>query len=48
MSDAEKKQLLNLMYVIFKNDVGENDFDFGCELMFEYVNSITNNPEPFN
>ena len=39
MTDTEKKQLLNLVYTIFRNDVGEQDFDFGCELIFEYVSA---------
>jgi hypothetical protein len=45
MTETEKKQLLNLVYTIFKNDVGEQDFDFGCELIFEYVSAKTKNPD---
>ena len=37
--------MLNLVYTIFKNDVGEKDFDFGCELIFEYVSAKTKNPD---
>lgn len=44
MSEVEKKNLVNLLYLVFKNDCGEADFDFGCELIFEYINA-QNNPD---
>jgi hypothetical protein len=47
MSEAEKTQLLNLVYLIFQNDVGDLDFQFGCELIFEYVAGQTINTDAF-
>ena len=44
LSEAEKKQALILVYLLFRNDCGEKDFNFGCELLYEYVNADTNNP----
>ena len=44
LTEAEKKQALILVYLLFKNDCGEADFEFGCELLYEYVNTETNNP----
>jgi hypothetical protein len=44
LTEAEKKQALILVYLLFKNDCGEADFEFGCELLYEYVNAETNNP----
>jgi len=45
MTETEKKQLLQLVHTIFKNDVGEQDFDFGCELILEYVSTTTSNTD---
>jgi len=35
---------MNLIYLLFKNDCGDADFQFGCELLYEYVNAEINNP----
>jgi hypothetical protein len=47
LTDSEKKQTLNLIYLFFKTDCGEADFQFGCELLYEYINAETNNPAEF-
>ena len=44
LTESEKKQALILVYLLFKNDCGETDFNFGCELLYEYVNAETSNP----
>lgn len=44
LTEVEKKQALILVYLLFKNDCGEADFQFGCELLYEYVNAETSNP----
>ena len=44
LSDSDKKHAMNLIYLLFKNDCGEADFQFGCELLYEYVNAEINNP----
>ena len=44
LTETEKKQALILVYLLFKNDCGEADFNFGCDLLYEYVNADINNP----
>ena len=33
------KEHLSYLYTVYKNDVPDEDFSFGCELIYEYVNA---------
>ena len=35
----QSKDYLSYLYMVYKNDVPVEDFNFGCELIFEYINA---------